>query len=80
MYWMRYSAGSIHRAGTDGSSLLTLINGLNHPQGITIDFTSRGLYWTEYYGDRIQSSDLDGRDVQLVVQLPIDSMPWGIAI
>ena len=80
MYWTRDSAGSIQRAGMDGSNPLTLVSGLNSPVGVTIDFASRRLYWTEYFGSHIQSSDLDGRDIQLVIQLLTGSGPWGIAI
>ena len=54
-------------------------HGLNYPYGVTIDFASQRLYWAEYGSHKIQSSDLDGRNVQLVVQLPNLSYPWGIA-
>ena len=80
MYWTRSSAGSIHKAGMDGSSPLTLFTGLNVPAGVTIDFASERLYWTEEYGQKIQASDLDGQDIQLVLQLPAGSYPWGIAV
>ena len=63
----------------DGSNLLTLVTGLNGPAGVTIDFASRKLYWTEYFGNVIQSSSLDGRDIQLVVQLS-NAYPYGIAV
>ena len=81
MYWtIGSSAGSIRRAGMDWSSPLTLVTGLNYPTGVTIDFPSRRLYWTEYYGGKIQSSDLDGRAVQVVLQLPSNSGPQGTAV
>ena len=80
MYWPRYSAGSIHKAGMDGSSPVTLVSGLGKPVGVTIDFASRRLYWTESSMNKIQSSDLDGQDVRLVVQLPNYSSPRGIAV
>ena len=80
MYWTRYDAGSIHRAGMDGSNPETLVTGLNHPTGVTIDFALQRLYWAESGSNRIQSSDLDGRDLQLVVQLSNGSVPWGIAV
>ena len=80
MYWTRGDAGSIHKAGMDGSSPVTLVSGVQYPVGVTIDFASRRLYWTEYYSHKIQSSNLDGRDVRLVVQLPSGSGPWGIAV
>ena len=80
MYWTRFDAGAIKRAGMDGSNLVTVVAGLNGPVGVTIDFDSRRLYWTEYDINKIQSSGLDGRDIQLVIQLPVGIDPWGIAI
>ena len=81
MYWTNAPAGSIHKAGMDGSSPVTLVPyGLSYPYGLTIDFASRRLYWTEYFGEKIQSSDLDGGDVQLLIQLPSGSVPWGVAV
>ena len=47
---------------------------------VTVDFASRSLYWTEYNGNKIPSSDLDGRGIELLVQLSIGSNPFGIAI
>ena len=79
MYWARYLAGSIHKAGMDGSNPITLVTGLIWPIGVTIDFASRRLYWAEDRNNRIQSSDLHGQDIRLVLQLPVDSWPWGIA-
>lgn len=80
MYWTRSSTGSIHKAGMDGSTPVTLVTGLESPVGVTIDFTSQRIYWTEGSSHKIQSSDLGGRDVKLVVQLPTTgSYPWGIA-
>ena len=80
MYWTRFNAGSIHKAGMDGSSPVKLVSGLRFPIGVTIDYASRRLYWTESTSHKIQSSNLDGRDVRLVVQLPSGSRPWGIAV
>ena len=50
MYRTRSSIGSIHKAGMDGTDPLTLVTGLNVPAGVTIDFGSRRLYWTQEYG------------------------------
>ena len=69
MYWSSPSLGSIRRAEMDGSNPLTLVGGLSHPRAITIDFASRRLYWMDWGYYRMQSSDLDGRDIQLVLQL-----------
>ena len=80
MYWTRYSAGSIYQARMDGYSPGVLVTGLTHPLGLTIDFASRRLYWIEDTIHKMQSSNLSGRDIQPVVQLPDGSYPWGIAV
>lgn len=72
--------GSILRAGMDGSSPAMILTGLQDPKGIAIDFEFGHLYWTEWKADRIQRSDLQGRGVQPVLQLPSFSRPWGIAV
>ena len=64
----------------DGSSPLTLVSGAGNADGLTIDFASRRLYWAEFTGKKIQSSDMDGGDVRTVVQLPSTSGPVGIAV
>ena len=73
-------AGSLHSAGMDGTGPTTLITGLKHPGGITIDFTSRKLYWTADSADQIQSCDLHGRGLQTVIQLSSGAGPWGIVL
>ena len=80
MYWTRGSVSSIHRSGMDGSSPITLLTALRGPLGVKLDLASRRLYWAEYSSHQIKSSDLDGRDIQLVAQLPSRTYPWGIAI
>ena len=62
------------------SDPLTILDGLTYPRGVTIDFASRRLFWAEFESNRIQSSDLVGRDIQLVVQLPSGSEPFGITV
>ena len=80
MYWTKAVPGSIDRAGMDSSSPVTLVTRWGSPHAITIDFPSRRLYWTEPSVPRIQSSDLYGGDLQLAVQLPDESFPYGITI
>ena len=85
MYWTRLTTpGSISSrfrfSGMDGSSPLRLITGLGAPYGLTIDHSSQRLYWTDYTRNNIQSSDLDGQDVWLVLQFPTGSNPWGIVV
>ena len=81
MYWTRLTTpGSISSAGMDGSSPLRLITGLGAPYGLTIDHSSQRLFWTDYTRNNIQSSDVDEQDVQLVLEFPSGSNPWGITV
>ena len=80
MYWTRFSARSLHKAGMDGSSPVTLLSSLGEPLGLTIDFSLRRLYWGEYDSNKIQTSYMDGRGIQTAVQLPSSSQPFGIAL
>ena len=62
----------------DGTKPRKIVSALNHPSGITIDFQDSRLYWTTAYSNRVQSSDMDGNDVETIVQLPKGSRPRGI--
>ena len=64
----------------DGTNPSEIVTGLIYPAGIAIDYDSRRLFWTEALTDLVQSSNLDGTDVQLVKQLNDDTWPWGIAV
>ena len=64
----------------DGSDLVEIVPGLNHPVGIVVDYDSRRLFWTEFAKHTIHSSNFHGTDVRLVVQLKDKAGPHGIAI
>ena len=80
MYWTRYSSGSLHRAGMDGSNSRTLATGLVGPRGMTIDVTSERFYGTERNSFTISSINLDGQGLRSLVQLPTGSNPYGMAV
>ena len=80
MYWIRYSAGSLHKAGMDGWISSTIATGLDLPVGLTIDFVSRRLYWAEWGSNKIRASDFDGLSIRTAVELPSDSQPHGITL
>ena len=80
MYWSKPRTGIIAKADMDGSNVKEIISGLISPAGIAVDFDSRRIFWVEWSGARIQSSNLDGTDVQLVLQLSRNTYPWGIAV
>ena len=71
--------GSVNRAGMDGSHQVPLVTGLNSPNRITIHFQNSRLYWT-CGEDEIQSSSMQGTDVQTVVRHPGGSHTWGIGV
>ena len=74
------SPGSVKRGGMDGSDVSIIVTGLSYPAGIAIDFQSSRIYWTVGGEDRVESSDMQGNDIQTVIQLPRDSGTYGIAL
>ena len=76
------------RAGMDGSEVVQVLSGRDHPVGITIDFEESRLFWTEYGGHIICSSALDGTDIFVVADSETETddgglavkYPWGIAV
>ena len=74
------SSKTITKADMDGSNAVQLFYGLGEPIGIAIDFSISCLLWTELNTNAIRSSNLAGRDVRTVVQLPANSSPTGLAI
>ena len=82
MYWTRFGVTSngLMRAQMDGSNVAQLLGGLRTPSGITIDYDGSRIFWTEHWGDKISSSNLDGTDVRIIVTPKPCSSPWGIAL
>ena len=71
---------SINRASMDGTNPTTLVNtGLEHPWGITIDFKTSRLFWTDMHTNKIESSSLQGCDRRTVISLS-DVGLLGIAV
>lgn len=77
MYWTRWP-GDIMVAQMDGTGAVQLVTGRDHPVGITVDYETARLYWTEYHAHRVCSSNLDGTDVKWTQQT--GKYPWGIAL
>ena len=80
MYFSKAGNGGIFKADMDGSNLVQIISGLSSPAQMVVDFDSQRLFWVYFSADKVQSSNLDGTDVQLVLQLRSDSYPWGIVV
>ena len=47
---------------------------------LTIDFQNSRLYWTCAGSNKVQSSDIQGRDIQIVIQRATHSGPNGIGL
>ena len=82
MYWSDYdpsnNSSTIFTSGMDGSSPSAIVTNRFNPCALVIDFHSSRLYWPDGPGKKIQSSDLDGRNVATVFDFP--SEPVGLAI
>ena len=77
MYYTTGQAGkSIMRAGMDGSKPTTLVTELEWPYGITMDFETSQLFWTDFFGSKVESSDLRGADRKMITKTHIG--PSGI--
>ena len=62
MYWTDWGEpAKIERASMDGIGRQVLHNtGLSSPEGITIDYASQTVYWTDYRSGVIEYSNTDG--------------------
>ena len=83
MYWSKIdnsTGGSIVKAGMDGSESepIRFVTGLGEPCGITLDFAGSRLYWADLKAKKIQSSNLDGKELKTVAEVPLS--PYGIAL
>ena len=83
MFWTK-SAGSIVRAGMDGSNRSTITtytgSSVKELRGITIDFQSSRLFWVSANADKIQSSSMDGGSVETILSLTRGSWPIGVGL
>ena len=71
MYYASY-AGSIIKAGMDGSHATLIVSGLEGPQRIVVDYGASRLYWIDGDASRILSSNLAnlaGGNIQTAVEL-----------
>ncbi|XP_068628058.1 low-density lipoprotein receptor-related protein 4 [Battus philenor] len=71
LYWTDWGENpSVERALLDGSQRKTLVDtDLGFPNGLTIDYKDRRLYWIDIFKERIDTTDLNGQHrVQLVLE------------
>ena len=69
----------IERSYLDGSGRRAIVDSsLGWPNGLSVDYEERRLYWVDAQLDRIEAADLNGKNrVQLVDQIP---HPFGLAV
>ena len=76
MYWIDTAAGTLHRLVD--TEVENLVPNVRNATSLTLDVANDKLYWTEKTSDttgRIRSANLDGTNVQLVMDLtsvPLD--------
>jgi DNA-binding beta-propeller fold protein YncE len=83
MYWTEFTSGRIRSANLNGTSPQTLVSGLAEPRGLALDLLDGKVYWTEFGGGsnpRIQRSNLDGSNIQLLFQGVTVDEPGGISL
>ena len=79
LYWSEWSDDfRISKAYLDGSHPNVLIRNVGRVNGLTIDFEDSRIFWTDINNFRIESSDFDGRNRQVIVSnLP---QPYGLTL
>ncbi|XP_023246171.1 low-density lipoprotein receptor-related protein 4 isoform X3 [Copidosoma floridanum] len=79
LYWTEWTKNAkIERANLDGSDRRIIVSSdLNVPNGLTIDYAARKLYWADALKDRIEVSDLHGR--YRIALVPEASGAFGLA-
>ena len=70
---------SISRANIDGSNISTVIHLRGLCEGLSVDWMSYRLYWTDATHDKIEVANLDGTDRRELIDLGLDK-PRGIAV
>lgn len=78
--WGRFgTSGKIFRTTMAGSLKRAIIDrDLSQPSGLTIDYEERMLYWTDAVREKIERSQLDGREREVLVAATI--YPFAITV
>lgn len=73
VYWTDDDLHIIKRSMLNGSEQETIVmNEVNHPDGIAIDWIARNIYWTDASTDRIEVARLDGSSRKILLSEDID--------
>ena len=69
MYWSDWGKSpKIERAGMDGKKRQPIIyQNLTWPNGLSIDYNEKRIYWADAGTNRIEYADLDGQNRRVCV-------------
>ncbi|KFM82299.1 Low-density lipoprotein receptor-related protein 2, partial [Stegodyphus mimosarum] len=78
--WGRFgNTGKIYRATMGGNKKVAILeSNLTQPSGLAIDYEDRKLYWTDALREKIERSDLDGKNREVLVSATI--YPFAITV
>ncbi|XP_006869399.1 PREDICTED: pro-epidermal growth factor, partial [Chrysochloris asiatica] len=79
IYFANTALKWIERANVDGSNRERLIDAVDEPEGLTIDWINRKFYWTDRGKSLIKRSNLNGTHHEIIIESDI-SQPRGIAV
>ena len=82
MYWTDWGVNpKIEQAKMDGSARRAIVKeNLVWPKGLTIDQTTNRLFWADAKLDKIEVSDLNGKNRQLILSSAADIHPYGLTL
>jgi len=80
MYWTDWGTiAKIEKASMDGRNRSVIHNtSLVRPYGLTLDYSTQVLYWADASLDKIESSNVDGSNRRVLVDIVYD--PFGITL
>lgn len=78
--WGRYgNTGKIYRATMAGNNKQAIVEqNLTQPSGLALDYDDKKLYWTDALREKIERSDLDGKNRETLVSATI--YPFAITV
>ena len=83
VYWTERdssSGGTIKRSNLDGTGVEALLTQPNIPRSIVVDTVRKKLYWIDSFETKIQGADLNGENIETVIQLDDDITNFALDI
>jgi DNA-binding beta-propeller fold protein YncE len=64
IYFASPTNNTINRVRLDGSGMEVILDGLDSPHGLTFDYATRKMYFTEWNSSNIMRADMDGHNLE----------------